>query len=266
MGDCILLVDDDKEFRSEFCDCFGEYKITEAATAEEALAFLKKPNKIDLVLMDVKMPGMGGLKALRLVRAAAPSAGVIIMTGYSSKDVVIEALRGEASNYIEKPFDVDKARAIIECVLAKNCGEEEVSLTDAKGKVESVKNFLRRNCLKKVRLQDAAGAVFISPKHLSRIFKTHAGVGFNQFYLNCKIEKAKEILLGSSYTVDHISEKLGYETTQSFIRQFKKMTGTTPSGFRVKPAAPQKRRASGRARQVKNGRKKSAGKKKAEKR
>lgn len=248
MGDNILLVDDDKEFRSEFRDCFGEYDIAEASTAEEALAFLKKPNKIDLVLMDVKMPGMGGLKALRLVRAAAPDAAVIIMTGYSSKEVVIEALRGEASNYIEKPFDVDKARAIIESVLARNGGEEEAALTDGKGKVEAVKNFLRRNCLKKVRLQDAAAAVYISPKHLSRIFKAHAGIGFNHYYLNCKIEKAKEILLGTSYTVDHISEKLGYETTQSFIRQFKKMAGTTPSGFRAKPASAPRRPAAGRPR------------------
>lgn len=236
MTDNLLLVDDDKEFRSEFRDCFGEYNITEASTAEEALELLKKPNKIDLVLMDVKMPGMGGLKALKLVKAAAPSAAVIIMTGYSSKEVVIEALRGEASNYIEKPFDVDKARAIIESVLARNRGEEETALTDGKGKVEKVKNFVRRNCLKKVRLQDAADAVYISPKHLSRIFKTYAGVGFNQYYLKCKIEKAKEILAATGYSVDHVSQKLGYANTESFIRQFKKMAGKTPASYRAKVA------------------------------
>ena len=237
MTDNLLLVDDDKEFRSEFRDCFGEYNITEASTAEEALALLKKPNKIDLVLMDVKMPGMGGLKALRLVKAAAPAAAVIIMTGFSSKEVVIEALRGEASNYIEKPFDVDKARAIIEAALAKNGGEEETALTDGKGKIEKVKNFVRRNCLKKVRLQDAADAVYISPKHLSRIFKTYAGIGFNQYYLKCKIEKAKEILAGTGYSVDHVSQKLGYANTESFIRQFKKMAGKTPASFRAKVCA-----------------------------
>ncbi|OGR81727.1 MAG: hypothetical protein A2X32_09600 [Elusimicrobia bacterium GWC2_64_44] len=237
MADNILLVDDDKEFRSEFRDCFGEYSIAEAGTAEEALAFLKKPNKIDLILMDVQMPGMGGLKALKLVRAAAPSAGVIIMTGYSSKDVVIEALRGEASNYIEKPFDVEKARAIIETVLAKTGGEEETALTDGRGKVEKVKNFVRRNCLKKVKLEDAAAAVYISPKHLSRIFKTFSGEGFNQFYLNCKMDKARELLTTTSYSVDHISQKLGYENTASFIRVFKKLTGKTPTGYRAKPAA-----------------------------
>jgi len=246
MADNILLVDDDKEFRSEFRDCFGEYAIAEASTAEEALALLKKPNKIDLVLMDVKMPGMGGLKALRHVRAAAPSAAVIIMTGYSSKDVVLEALRGEASNYIEKPFDVGKARTIIESVLAKTRGEEETALTDGKGKVEKVKNFLRRNCLKRVRLQDAANTVYISPKHLSRIFRTYAGVGFNQYYLKCKLVKAREMLAGTSYSVDHISQALGYANTGSFIRQFKKMTGTTPSGFRAKPSALPPRRAAGR--------------------
>jgi len=247
MADNILLVDDDKEFRSEFRDCFGEYDIAEASTAEEALAFLKKPNKIDLVLMDVKMPGMGGLKALRYVRAAAPSAAVIVMTGYSSKDVVLEALRGEASNYIEKPFDVEKARAIIESVLAKTRGEEETALTDGKGKVEKVKQFLRRNCLKKVRLQDAADAVYISSKHLSRIFKIYAGVGFNHYYLMCKMEKAREMLSGTGYSIDHISQRLGYENTVSFIKQFKKIAGTTPTGFRKKSSTSTPRRAAGRS-------------------
>jgi YesN/AraC family two-component response regulator len=247
MGDNILLVDDDKEFRSEFRDCFGEYNIAEAATAEEALAFLKKPNRIDLILMDVQMPGMGGLKALKLVRAAAPSAGVIIMTGYSSKEVVIEALRGEASNYIEKPFDVDKARAIIEAVLAKTGGEEETALTDGRGKVEKVKNFVRRNCLKKVKLEDAAAAVYISPKHLSRIFKTYSGEGFSQFYLGCKMDKARELLRTTSYSVDHISQKLGYENTASFIRVFKKLTGKTPTGFRANGAAAAEKKAPARA-------------------
>jgi YesN/AraC family two-component response regulator len=248
MSENLLIVDDDKEFRSEFRDCFGEYNITEASSAEEALELLKKPNKIDLVLMDVKMPGMGGLKALRLVRAAAPSAAVIIMTGYSSKEVVIEALRGEATNYIEKPFDVEKARAIIEAVLAKSHGEEETALTDGKGKVEKVKNFVRRNCLKKVRLQDAAGTVYISAKHLSRIFKTYTGIGFNQYYLKCKIEKAKEILSKTGYSVDHVSQKLGYANTESFIRQFKKMAGKTPDSYRGKPAAASRRPASGKRR------------------
>ena len=242
MSDNILLVDDDKEFRSEFRGCFGEYEIAEASTAEEALAFLKKPNKIDLVILDVQMPGMGGLKALCKVRAAAPAAAVIIMTAYSSKDVVLQALRGEASNYIEKPFDVEKARAIIESSLAKTRGEEETALAGGKGKVENIKNFLRRNCLKKVRLRDAAAAVFLSPKHLSRIFKVYSGVGFNEFYLKCKMEKAREMLSGTSYSVDHISLKLGYQNTASFIRQFKKMCGTTPARFRARPAGPRRGR------------------------
>ena len=234
MSDNILLVDYDKEFRSEFRDCFGEYEISEAATAEEALAFLKKPNNIDLVLMDVRMPGMGGLKALGLVRGLAPSAAVIIMTGCGSKDVVLAALRGEANNYIEKPFDVDKARAIIDSVLSKNRGEEETALTDGKGKVEKVKNFIDRNCMRKVRLQDAAAVVFISPKHLSRIFKAYAGIGFNQYYLQCKLRKAGEMLKTTSYSIDHVSQKLGYGNTESFIRQFKKFYGATPTGFRAK--------------------------------
>lgn len=237
MTDNILLVDDDKEFRAEFSDYFGEYLIREAASAEEALELLRRPHRIDLVLMDVRMPGMGGLKALGKVREAAPGAAVILMTGFGSKEVVIEALRGGAGDYLEKPFDLEKARKLIERTLAAARGEEEAGLTDAKGKIEKVKNFLRRNCLKKVRLRDAAAEIFVSPKHLSRLFRAHTGAGFNEYYLRLKMEKAKEMLTGTGYNIDHISEKLGYENTESFIRQFRKFAGNTPAAFRTSLAA-----------------------------
>lgn len=232
MPENILLVDDDNEFRAEFRDYFGEYRIREASTAEDALKLLQRPNSIDLVLLDVRMPGMGGLKALAKVREAAPGAAVILMTGFGSKEVVIEALRGGAGDYLEKPFDLERARRLIERALAAAGGEEDAGLTDAKGKIEKVKSFIRRNCLRKVRLCDAAAEIFVSPKHLSRIFRAQTGTGFNEYYLRLKMEKAKELLAGTGYSVDHISEKLGYGNTESFIRLFRKFAGTTPAVYR----------------------------------
>src|SRR4030067_2216627 len=134
--DKILIVDDDQIFRSEFKDCFEEYDIVEAPDGEEALKILKKPNEIDLVISDIKMPGMDGLEVLRKIKEMAPEMNVVILTGHGSKEVVIRALRGLASNYIEKPIDIEKTREIIESILAKNRGEADYASTDLKSKIK----------------------------------------------------------------------------------------------------------------------------------
>ncbi|KKR30444.1 MAG: Two component transcriptional regulator, AraC family [Candidatus Gottesmanbacteria bacterium GW2011_GWC2_39_8] len=232
--DKILLVDDDQIFRSEFKDCFEEYDIVEAPDGEEALKILKKPNEIDLVISDIKMPGMDGLEVLRKIKEMAPEMNVVILTGHGSKEVVIRALRGLASNYIEKPIDIEKTREIIESILAKNRGEADYASTDLKSKIKRVKRFVQRNCFKKVRLEDAASIVYLSPKYLSRTFKQYTGVGFSEYRLALKIKKAKTLLKKTGYNIDYIADKMGYQNTESFIRQFKKITGLAPTQYRKK--------------------------------
>ena len=60
----ILMVDDDAEFREELRVCLNDYSVTEAANGIEALAILKKPNAIDLVILDAVMPQVSGMEVL----------------------------------------------------------------------------------------------------------------------------------------------------------------------------------------------------------
>jgi YesN/AraC family two-component response regulator len=236
----ILVADDDPLFRSEFRDCFGEYDIIECASAEEAIRLLAEPNEIDLVILDVRMGGMSGLDALLKIRDASPEAGIIIVTGHGTKDVVIRALRGAADNYIEKPFDIDATRAIIEQTLEKRSGGDRSGGAGVPESIGKVMRFIRRNYLKRVGLRDAARVACLSPKYLSRLFREHTGVGFGDYKIGLKMERAKALLAESDQTVDQISYTLGYENAESFIRQFKKLTGATPSQYR---GALRKRRA-----------------------
>ena len=230
----ILLVDDDDVFRSEFKDCFHDYGIKEASSGQDALNMLKKPNEIDLIILDVRMPGLNGIEVLERIKQIAPDVYTIISTGYSSKDVAIEALKGRADNYLEKPFDPDRVKEIIEEVLDSKQAQEVESTDGMKAKVEKIKRFAERNCFKKISLSDASQVVCLSPKYLSRIFKQYCGKGFSEFRLGIKIEKAKELLTRSACNIDQISDKLGYQNTESFIRQFKKFTRRTPTEYRKK--------------------------------
>ena len=229
----ILVVDDDKELREELRDCLDDYQVVMASSGEEALDILKRPNEIDLVILDVMMPGASGTDVLKDIKQIAPEVVVIMLTGHSSKDVAIEALKGNADDYLEKPVDIDELKEIIENHLSDK-EKREIGVDDIDGKIERVKHFAQRNWHKKVSLNDAASVVFLSPKYLSRIFKQHTGADFKDYVLHIKIKKAKEILCATRLTINQISDKLGYQNTESFIRIFKKITKKTPTSYRLK--------------------------------
>jgi len=234
MPDKILIVDDDEAFRSEFKELFDNYDIVEAPDGKSALRLLKSANDIGLILLDVMLPGISGIEVLKEIKKTDPDVGIIILTGYSSKDIAIEALKGHADDYIEKPIDLNRTKEIIERALESKRGGKEVNTGDIAGKIEKIKSFIERNCYKKLSLTDASRAVCLSPKYLSRIFKKSTGMNFIEYKLKIKMEKAKELLVGTGYNVNQIAEKLGYENTESFIRQFNKLTGLTPTEYRRK--------------------------------
>jgi two-component system response regulator YesN len=240
MPNKILLVDDDAGFRSELCDYLEGYETLQAPSGEEALKILKRANDIDVVVLDVMMPRVNGLDVLTEIKKNDPDMGIIIMTGFGSKDVAVEALKGHADDYIEKPTQVSGLRESIEKVLAAKRCEDPATETGIPGKIEQVKSFIERNCFKKISLNDAAQSVYLSPKYLSKIFKQHAKVGFSEFKLKIKIDKAKELLLKSALNINQISDKLGYENPESFIRQFRKFTQCTPTEYRKKMRKPKK--------------------------
>jgi YesN/AraC family two-component response regulator len=230
----VLLVDDDEDFRYEFAEHFDEYNIVHARDGVEALEILRKPHEIDLVLLDVRMPGPSGTEVLRQMKNLDPRLRVVILTGYSTKDVAVAALKGDADDYIEKPVNVERTRGIIERLLAKAEGHEEIQTADTVRRVKRVKQFLQRNYDRKVCLEDAARVVYFSPKYLSRAFKEVTGERFSDYRLRVKMEKAKKQLRKTGHTVAQIAIHLGYENPESFIRMFKKKTGLTPSEYRAK--------------------------------
>jgi len=228
----ILLVDDDRDFREEFKDYFRGYRVIGVGRGEEALAELAKPNEIDLVVLDVRLPGSSGTEILKRIKRDRPDLGVIILTGFGSKKVVIEALHGEADEYLEKPLDIKKTEAAIKKILRESRWPAGIEGEDIEGKMERGKVFLQRNVHKKVSLQEAAAVVALSPKYLSRVFKEVTGRKFNRYKLECKIDQAKEWLAETGHSVDKIAYSLGYLNAESFIRIFKKFTGLTPSAYR----------------------------------
>lgn len=222
-----MIVDDDTDFRAELREYLSDFRITEAANGEEAIKELKKPNQIDLVILDVMMPGNLGTQVLKDIKKISPGIKVIILTGFSSKDVAIEALKGKADDYIEKPLNIGKLHEVIDqlCTWNNNNGKDVM---------ECIKRYTEKNINKNVGLKDAAVSVGLSPKYLSRLFKEKMGIGYNQYKQELRLKRAKDLLDNTEFTIAHISFLLGYENVESFIRRFKALTGKTPSKFRAR--------------------------------
>ena len=228
----ILLVDDDHVFRHEFIDVLEGYDVIESANGTEALAILRKANSIDLVILDVMMPGLNGIEVLKEIKKISPNLGIIILTGFSSEDIAIEALKSHADDYLEKPIEIEKALEAIEKVLQLKGAKTDTNLSGIDEKIEKVKRFAERNCFRKVSLNDAAAEICLSPKYLSRIFRQITGVTFHEYKLKLKMEKAKELLKNTGGNINQIAEKLGYANSESFIRMFEKFTGQSPLRFK----------------------------------
>ncbi|MBI4651919.1 response regulator [Candidatus Desantisbacteria bacterium] len=235
MPNKILIIDDDKSFRTEFKEYFlNDYDMEEAPDGKTALQLLKSANNIDLIILDIMLPGINGIEVLKDIKKTDPEVKIIILTGYSSKDIAINALKEHADDYLEKPMNIDKTKEIIERLLDIKQLGKNIDTGDISDKIKKAKNFIERNCYKKIYLHDVSRVVGLSSKYLSRIFKENTGVNFSEYKLKIKMGKAKELLTKSGYNVNQISEKLGYENSESFIRQFNKLVKYTPTQYRKK--------------------------------
>jgi len=110
----ILVIDDEEIVRISCRKCLipEGFDVDVAANAREGIT-LTQTNKYDLVLTDLKMPGIDGMEFLVEMKRNQPDAKVIMITGYSTVEHAVKALKLGAYNYIEKPFTPDTLIAAV---------------------------------------------------------------------------------------------------------------------------------------------------------
>ncbi|MCJ7803684.1 MAG: sigma-54 dependent transcriptional regulator [Desulfobacterales bacterium] len=128
--DKILVADDEQSMR-EFLDIMlkkEEYKVSLASNGEEVVKLIDN-DLFDLVLLDIRMPKLDGISALKKIKAIAPETIVIMITAYASADTAIKAMKEGAYDYITKPFKIEEIKLIIKNALEKkNLQKENILL------------------------------------------------------------------------------------------------------------------------------------------
>ena len=124
----ILVVDDEEQMRDLLVKVLERkgYQVSVCGNGADALAFLER-EPVDLVVTDVRMPGLSGMEALRAIKELNPEIVVIIMTAFGSIDQAVQAVKEGAYDYINKPFKIDEMMLTIEKALEERRLRHEVS-------------------------------------------------------------------------------------------------------------------------------------------
>jgi len=128
----VLIVDDEERFRATMCKLLtvrGVEAVT-AGSGKEAIEKLRQ-NPYDVVILDVRMPEMGGVQVLSEIKKIDPQAEVIIMTGYASVDTAKEIMKLGAYDYVLKPYSVEELMDKIEAAYDRKMSRIRLTGSDA---------------------------------------------------------------------------------------------------------------------------------------
>jgi DNA-binding NtrC family response regulator len=172
----ILIVEDEAKMRRLLELDLGEdgFAVHSAGDAETGLKLLRE-NLIDLILTDLKLPGMNGLEFLQSVKRQNAALPVVVMTAFGSVETAVEAMKAGASDYVLKPFSLAEIRMVVHKELdVHNLREENRTLREALGKRYSHPNVVARS----PKMQEALATVErVAPTNATVLLGGESGVG-----------------------------------------------------------------------------------------
>ena len=112
----VLLVDDEREFVAILAQRLAKrrYSANFAYSGKEALAQIAEDKDVEVVLLDIKMPGMDGIETLKLIKKKRPLIEVIMLTGHSTLNSAIDAIKLGAYDFLLKPVEIEKLLSKVE--------------------------------------------------------------------------------------------------------------------------------------------------------
>lgn len=130
----ILLVDDEVDFLETLSKRLKKRQVDvgQVTSGEEALVFLDS-HPVDVVVLDVKMPGMGGMATLREIKKAHPLVEVILLTGHADMESAVQGMEMGAFDYLMKPMDIDELLYKVQDAAKKKSYQEQ-KIRDMEGK------------------------------------------------------------------------------------------------------------------------------------
>ena len=233
----VLLVDDEIIIREGFKRLFdweahGCQGVGEAADGMEALEKIDSLRP-DIVIMDINIPIMNGLKVIQTARIKYPQMAFVIVSGYDDFSYCQQALRLQITDYILKPVNYAEFGSCIDNLKISLFQQQ----TDAAPQQEErtimgLTRYLQAHLAEELSLSVLAEQFHLSPQYISQLFKSEIGVNFLAYLTNIRMEQAKKLLLTTSLSIADVAQQSGYGDYRVFTKVFRKSEGITPSQYR----------------------------------
>ena len=234
----VLLVDDEIMIREGFkrlfdwqahnCEVVGE-----AADGMEALAQIDTLEP-DIVIMDINIPIMNGLKVIQTSRIRYPDMAFVIVSGYDDFSYCREALRMKITDYILKPVNYEEFGSCIDnlkiALFEKQTREHPDPAQERP--ITGITRYLQEHLSEEISLNILAEQFHLNSQYISQLFKNEIGVNFLAYLTSIRMEKAKKLLISTPLSIGEISQQAGYGDYRVFTKTFKKWEGSTPSQYR----------------------------------
>lgn len=260
----LLIAEDEKIERDALKQIFAHNPIDvqvvgEATNGLQAVDLTSKLQP-DVVLMDIRMGIMDGLKATECIKKDNKDIEIIILTAFGLFEYSRRALRSSVFDFLLKPVEVEELlntfQRLQKHIKAKNdnlnkspsqklfdfwVNEKKYQQKYNTFGDERVKNTIRyvmENLGEELTLESIACTVHTSPGYLSRLFKLTTGISISSFIIEARIEKAKFLLINEpNKPLKSIAKEVGFTTIQHFSNTFKRIEKVSPANFRLNRGA-----------------------------
>lgn len=244
----VIVIEDEKYVRTGIihgtnwgsvdCKVIGEGK---DGSEGVRLAGLLHP---DLIITDIRMPGMDGLAMMEEIRKIDSKVKVIFLTAYSDFSYAQTAIRLGAADYLLKPFEDGELESAIRRIFGqkKDLDEKLDSLVPLRiapsdsqplpRLIQAAISFIEAHYSEEsLSVSEIAKAVNVSEGHLSRLFKKSTGLSIGSYITHYRIRAAARLLRDPGNKVYEVAQMVGYSDVSYFSSLFRKLTGTLPSEF-----------------------------------
>ncbi|MBB3126624.1 YesN/AraC family two-component response regulator [Paenibacillus rhizosphaerae] len=245
----VLLVEDETFVRESVKEIIrweemGFTLAGEASNGLEALPMIKN-DPPDLVLCDIVMPQMDGLELLQETRKAGIGSKFVMLTCIGDFESMRRAMEYGASNYILKlsmsvkdlretlvkvSRELSARQSPIERPVRQPAAREKITHPE----VNKIMEYIEQNYDQDITLKSLARYVMMGENYVSALFKKKTGETLIHYLHRTRVEKAIEYLTTTDLPVNRICQNVGFMNDNYFIKIFKRMTGMTPSQYRMK--------------------------------
>lgn len=192
----------------------------------------KKP---DIIISDIEMPGLNGLRMSEMVRLAVPSSKIIFVSAYNNFDYAYRAIKLKAADYLLKPVTkqdlIHAVESVVQVLMHERNESGETEEPSAKTFETKIINYIKLKSCSNISLKEMSEHFGVSVAYMGKLIKQKTGKNFSDLVSFYRVERAKVLLLDGTHRVEEIAELVGYSSYLSFYKVFTREVGTSPTAW-----------------------------------